>query len=133
MQTFGRHLILELSGCSPEIISDLEKVREYMIQAAIKAGAEVRTTAFHRFRPQGVSGVVVIAESHLSLHTWPEYGYVALDIYTCGDTTEPWRACEFLADCFQAKEIFTLSVKSCLLYTSPSPRDLSTSRMPSSA
>ena len=82
-----------------------------MVAAAKEANAEILKVAFHRFKPQGVSGVVVIAESHLSIHTWPESGYAALDFYTCGDHTDPWRACEFAAKKLGARSMLTTEVK----------------------
>lgn len=66
--------------------------------AAIDCGAEVLGDSFHRFSPQGVSGVVIIAESHLSIHTWPEHGYAAVDIFTCGTTVRPEKAAEVLVE-----------------------------------
>ncbi len=96
MIALGRHVIAELSNCNPDILADLEKVQQSMIKAAKLAGAQVREVAFHRFQPQGISGVIVIAESHLSIHTWPELGYAAVDIYTCGNTTDPESAIPFL-------------------------------------
>ena len=82
-----------------------------MTSAAREANAEVLKVAFHRFQPHGVSGVVVIAESHLSIHTWPESGYAALDFYTCGDHTQPWRACEYAAAQLRATSMLTTEVK----------------------
>ena len=76
----------------PGNTNDLDLIREAMITAAIECGAVVLGDSFHRFSPQGVSGVVVIAESHLSIHTWPEYGYAALDIFTCGTAVQPEKA-----------------------------------------
>ncbi|HXE72258.1 MAG TPA: adenosylmethionine decarboxylase [Candidatus Nitrosotenuis sp.] len=105
MVALGSHIIAELSHCRPELLSDLEQVREAMIRAAQKAGAEIREVAFHRFTPHGVSGVVVIAESHLSIHTWPELGYAAIDVYTCGPHTDPWQACDYLADFFGCRSL----------------------------
>ena len=67
--------------------------------------------AFHRFQPQGVSGVVVLAESHISIHTWPELGYAAMDFYTCGDHTDPWLACEHAARVLGAASMLTTEVK----------------------
>lgn len=106
----GRHVLAELSDCVPERLSDLEAVREAMVRAAVEAGAEVLETAFHRFRPHGVSGVVVIAESHLSIHTWPELGYAAIDVYTCGDQADPLRACQYLVDFFGSRTVVTTVV-----------------------
>jgi S-adenosylmethionine decarboxylase len=111
LKALGTHIIVELSDCNPAILSDVEQVQKILVQAAREAKAEVLQTTFHRFNPQGVSGVVVIAESHLSIHTWPEYGYAAMDIYTCGETTDPWRACRYAATEFQAKQMLTTEVR----------------------
>ena len=110
-KALGTHIIVELSDCNAQILSDVDQVASILVAAAKAANAEVLQTAFHRFSPQGVSGVVVIAESHLSIHTWPEYGYAAMDIYTCGDKTEPWKACRLAAAEFQAKQMLTTEVR----------------------
>lgn len=102
MGPLGQHLVAELSGCRPDRLSDLEGVRQAMLQAAAEAGAEVLDEVFHPFEPQGVSGVVVLSESHLSIHTWPELGYAALDIYTCGPHTRPSRACDHMVGHLEA-------------------------------
>ncbi|MBM3463090.1 MAG: S-adenosylmethionine decarboxylase proenzyme [Armatimonadetes bacterium] len=111
MKALGRHIVAELSLCEPGVLSDIAKVRDIMVRAALAAKATVRESAFHKFEPGGVSGVVVLAESHLSIHTWPEFGYAAIDIYTCGETADPWRACEFLAEKFSAQNISTTVVE----------------------
>ena len=85
MDTFGRHLLVEYHGCDSALLNDQEALERLMIRSAISAGATVVTSTFHKFAPQGVSGVVVIQESHLSIHTWPELGYCSADFYTCGD------------------------------------------------
>ncbi len=115
MKALGTHIIVELSDCNAQILSDVEEVTKILVTAAKEANAEVLQTAFHRFMPQGVSGVVVIAESHLSIHTWPEYGYAAMDIYTCGDNTDPWKACRYAAEKFEAKQMLTTEVRRGLL------------------
>lgn len=107
----GRHVLVELSHCAPERLSDLEGVRAAMVGAAHVAGAEVREVAFHRFNPRGVSGVVVISESHLSVHTWPELGYAAIDVYTCGAHTDPLAACDYLAMVFEAQSVTSTIVE----------------------
>ncbi len=84
METVGRHLIAEFYRCDLSMLDDVEAIRSHMHAAAVAVGASIVGDTFHRFTPQGVSGTVVIAESHLSIHTWPENGYVAVDIYTCG-------------------------------------------------
>ncbi len=97
MKTIGRHLIAEYYDCRREILDDASSVRQAMLDAAHAIGATVLGENFHQFDPQGVSGTVVIAESHLSIHTWPENGYVAVDIYTCGGL-DPRIGFELLAD-----------------------------------
>jgi S-adenosylmethionine decarboxylase len=99
-ETIGHHYIVEASGCDPKIIGSVEKVQQILVKAAEVAGAQVWSISFSRFPPHGVSGVVVISESHISTHTWPEYGYVALDIYTCGKHVDPEKAVVFAVEAF---------------------------------
>ena len=104
MKVLGRHLLVEYHGCDPEILNDLERVKKFMLEAASESGATVLDASFHYFTPQGVSGVVVIAESHLAIHTWPEYGYAAVDIFTCGNVVDPWKAFHYLRSTLDSKE-----------------------------
>ena len=103
MNALGRHLLVELQDCNRESLNDLNFIRDAMVQAAVDCGALVLGESFHRFSPQGVSGVVVIAESHLSIHTWPEYGYAALDIFTCGTDVQPDKAAEVMVEKLESK------------------------------
>ncbi|NLL19442.1 MAG: S-adenosylmethionine decarboxylase proenzyme [Clostridia bacterium] len=105
MNALGRHVLAEIYGCDFDILNDLKKVEEIMVNAALEAGAEVREFVFHKFSPQGISGVVVISESHLAIHTWPELGYAAVDVFTCGDRVNPWDACKFLTEQFNAQHV----------------------------
>lgn len=115
MKALGCHIVAEMSLCDPQILADLERVKGSMVAAAEVANAEVRETAFHRFIPHGVSGVVVIAESHLSIHTWPEIGYAAVDIYTCGSHTDPMLALQYLSEQFSCKRMTTTTISRGLL------------------
>ncbi|MCK9221520.1 MAG: adenosylmethionine decarboxylase [Limnochordia bacterium] len=96
----GRHILCEAYGCRFETLDSLKMVEKVLVEAAIQAGADVREVAFHQFSPQGVSGVVVISESHVAIHTWPEYGYAALDVFTCGDNVDPWDICRIILEQF---------------------------------
>ena len=107
----GRHVLCEAYGCDPKVLDDRDQVENIMVQAALHAGAEVREVAFHKFAPQGVSGVVVISESHLAIHTWPEYEYAAIDVFTCGDTVDPWNALNYMLEHFKAKDTDSSEVK----------------------
>lgn len=111
MKPLGRHVLAEIYGCDFEILNDANKVERVMVDAALEAGAEIREVAFHKFSPQGVSGVVVISESHLAIHTWPELGYAAVDVFTCGDKVDPWDACNFLTGEFHAKHLTAKEMK----------------------
>jgi S-adenosylmethionine decarboxylase len=108
MNALGRHILAEIHGCDSKVLNDITGVEEIMVQAALSSGAEVREVAFHKFSPQGVSGVVVISESHLAVHTWPEHGYAAVDVFTCGDSVNPWDACNYIVEKFGAQN-FTAS------------------------
>ncbi len=110
MNALGRHILAEFYECDPEILNDVEKVEIYMKRAALECGATIVNSVFHTFNPHGVSGVVVIAESHLAIHTWPEYGYAAVDVFTCGDTVDPWVATRVLQESFRAKNIKTVEL-----------------------
>ena len=98
----GHHYIVEASGCDPKVIGDVAKVQQILVKAAEIAGASVWAVSFHKFPPKGVSGVVVNSESHISTHTWPEYGYGALDFYTCGDTIDPEKGLFYAVEAFGA-------------------------------
>jgi S-adenosylmethionine decarboxylase proenzyme len=84
VNTSGNHLLAEYWECGA-VLDDVEYIEVVLRRAAAVAGARVLRAWFHRFSPQGVSGVLVIQESHLSIHTWPERSYAAVDLYTCGD------------------------------------------------
>ncbi len=102
MKALGRHILVEFSGCNAEVLNDVSVIEKSMIEAAQIAGATVINSTFHHFSPWGVSGVVVIQESHLAIHTWPEYRYAAVDLFTCGDSVDPWVSFEHLKKSFQA-------------------------------
>lgn len=85
MNTRGRHLLVEYTGCDFDVLDDLKRIEALMNEAARAARANVVASVFQPFEPQGVTGVVVVEESHLSIHTWPEYGYAAVDFFTCGE------------------------------------------------
>ena len=92
----GKHCILELYGCDQRKLNDEASLRTTITMAAKRAGATLLNLITHRFEPQGVTGLALLAESHISIHTWPENGYAAVDVFTCGDHTMPESACEHL-------------------------------------
>lgn len=82
-----------------------------MVGAAKAANATIVDVSFHEFNPFGISGMVIIAESHLSIHTWPEYNYAAVDIFTCGDVINPGDAARYLIECFESSNPSIVEVK----------------------
>jgi S-adenosylmethionine decarboxylase len=98
LHALGRHLLLELFDCDAEAINSLETVKTSMVEAAKRAQATIVDVVFHEFNPFGISGVVVIAESHLAIHTWPEYRYAAVDVFSCGDVLQPQVAADYLVE-----------------------------------
>ena len=96
MNALGIQLMLELKNCNRDLLNDLPYIRDSLLQVAEEIGATVVGQSFHQFSPQGVSGVIAIAESHLCIHTWPEYGYAAVDIFTCGEGFKPQDAVDLV-------------------------------------
>ena len=118
MQALGRQILIEFYDCQAEILTDRDRVRQYMLEAARHAGATVISDTFHHFKPDGISGVVVIAESHISIHTWPEHRYAAVDVFTCGDSVDPWGVPHYLQEKLHAKSVSSMEIKRGLF---PSP------------
>lgn len=111
MHALGKHLLVDLRDCNTEAIRDLKAVRDALVEAAKAASATIVDISFHEFSPFGISGMVVIAESHLSIHTWPEYGYAAVDIFTCGDLIKPEAAAAFLIERFGSRNPLVVEMK----------------------
>ncbi len=104
MEALGRHVLLELRCCNRDKLNDLPFLRATMLNAAEETGATIIGEIFHQFSPQGVTGVVAIAESHLCIHTWPEYGYAAVDIFTCGESFNPTEAASLIIEELESED-----------------------------
>jgi len=111
MDTIGYHYVVEASGCDPKILSDANKIREIFLRAAEIGNMEVKASYFFKFSPTGVSGMVIVAESHVSIHTWPEKGYAAIDVYTCGENADPEKAVDYILDAIGAEYAHVSEVK----------------------
>jgi S-adenosylmethionine decarboxylase proenzyme len=92
MTALGKHLLVDFHGCDPSLLDDVAHVQTAMETAAQAAAATVLQAHFHRFSPCGVTGVLTLRESHLAIHTWPEHGFAAVDLFTCGTIVDPWKA-----------------------------------------
>jgi len=110
LKSLGKHLLVEFYGCNKKKLNDLKFIEEAMTEAAKESKSTIVQVVFHKFSPHGVSGVVVIAESHLAIHTWPEHGYAAIDLFTCGEETDPWAAFYYLSEKLEAKIRTTLEL-----------------------
>ncbi len=111
MQALGRQILVEFYDCDKDILNDVVAIRDAMMEGTRRSGATIVTDTFHAFSPHGVSGVVVIAESHVTIHTWPEYGYAAVDVFTCGETINPWVIQKHLEDAFDSKKVSSMEMK----------------------
>lgn len=100
----GKHCILELYQCDKHKLNDEAFIRTAITSAAKYAGATLLNLITHHFEPQGVTGLALLAESHISIHTWPENRYAAVDVFTCGDHTMPQRACKFICNELSAEK-----------------------------
>lgn len=105
MKILGRHALVDLYECDPALLDDFDYLKTFLTDVAEKMSCTVVQSTFHRFSPQGVSGVIVIAESHLSLHTWPEHRYCALDFYTCDESSPLDRFPELLKEGLKAGRV----------------------------
>lgn len=101
-QVIGKHALFELHGGNPNLLNDEDFVKSALTEAAEVAGATLLSLVSHKFSPQGVTAVALLSESHISLHSWPEFGFASIDCYTCGSHTDPEAACKSLKDAFEA-------------------------------
>ncbi|MBE8365081.1 adenosylmethionine decarboxylase [Leptospira borgpetersenii] len=111
MNALGKHVIAEFYECDYETINNHELVEDIMLKSVDLSGATTIKSVFHRFSPYGVSGVVVVSESHFAIHTWPEYGYCAVDVFTCGDLIDNQAALDYLKEKFGSKNVSVAEMK----------------------
>ena len=111
MDTLGKHVILEMWGCCKDTIDNVEVVKEILVKATASVKATLVDVVCHRFSPYGVTGVAILAESHIAVHTWPERGYAAADIFICGSAINPRDAAAYMTEAFSAKETSFLELK----------------------
>ncbi|KHE94054.1 MAG: adenosylmethionine decarboxylase [Candidatus Scalindua rubra] len=111
MEAYGRHLLLEMWDCNRYILNDPEKITQIMCTAANDAGATVVKSIYHEFNPPGITAVAILSESHISVHTWPIEGYVAVDVFTCGTVADPQLAIKSLLEGFEPKEHTSVEIK----------------------
>lgn len=104
-KSLGEHLLADFYDCNKDILKNLYLIKYYMHEAAIRANATIVTEEFHHFNPWGVSGAIIIKESHLTIHSWPEYGYAAVDIFTCGESLQLWSALKYLQEKLECKNM----------------------------
>lgn len=114
-KALGTHLLLEMFGCDPNSLRDQKIVERILIESAEKSNAKIVGVFFHQFQPYGVSGAVIIEESHFTVHTWPEHGFAAVDLFFCAEDVDSEKAIEVLRRGFKAKQINVIEVKRGLL------------------
>lgn len=103
LEQLGRHILVEFYNCDRDILGDHENIESFMCEAARRSNATIVNSCFHKFNPWGVSGAVIIQESHLTIHTWPEYGYASVDLYTCGESVNPWVGFSYLEEVLKSE------------------------------
>lgn len=111
MKALGRQILVEFYDCDADVINDVTMVEDILLTATRAAKASIISHNFHKFSPHGISGTVVIAESHVAIHTWPEYNYAAVDIFTCGETIDPWVIQEYIKEHFISKNVSSMEMK----------------------
>ena len=111
MHHLGTHILIELYECDKDLLNDPDKIEVIMKDAAIKSAATIVSSHTNLFNPHGVSGVVVIAESHITIHTWPEHGYAAVDVFTCGETVSPWKVKDVMEEALSSQRCSAMEVR----------------------
>ncbi len=111
----GTHILIDFFDCDVEFLNHRKTIEDCLSEAAIICGATIVEKVIHQFNPHGISGVIVIAESHIAIHTWPENQFVAIDIFTCGDCLNAERAIDFLKKSLCASDIKVQNINRGLL------------------
>ncbi|MCX6111987.1 MAG: adenosylmethionine decarboxylase [Proteobacteria bacterium] len=106
----GRHVLVDLHGCNPELLKRVDFISKVMYEAAKQSEATIVGKFFKQFEPWGVSGVIIIAESHISIHTWPEHGLASIDYFSCSEAPKIDLAIQYLKDVLEAKTSDELEV-----------------------
>lgn len=101
----GRHAIADIYNCNCPKMDDLKYIKNLVMTSAKEAKLTVVDNKFYKFNPIGISGVLILSESHLTIHTWPEYNYIAVDVFTCGAEINPVNACKIIAKNFDSKSM----------------------------
>ena len=99
-----KHILFDLEGCDADLLDDARHVRNTLFHSAILSNSKILKIDFHQFTPQGVTGFALLADSHISIHTWPESNVAKCDIFTCGAKSTPEKAVEYLVEAFKASK-----------------------------
>jgi len=100
-----RHILFTLKGCDSDLLDDENYIRDTLYHASVQCNSTLLALNSHKFQPQGVTCVAMLAESHISIHTWPEVGMAVCDVFTCGEHTEPQKAVDYMHMVLHAKDI----------------------------
>jgi S-adenosylmethionine decarboxylase len=109
--TFGRHVAMDTWGVDFDVLNDAKTLQHHMVEAAKACGATVLSVQAQQFEPQGATVLVLLSESHISIHTYPEKGFAALDCYTCGETVDPQVAIEYMVSVLKPKQVYPKMLK----------------------
>lgn len=118
-RALGTHILVELYGCNGRTLERVAYVEDALVRAAYESNAHIVSHFFHEFEPYGVSGVVVIEESHYTIHTWPEYRYAAIDLFFCSETVDAERALEVLRRAFEPEHVDVMLIRRGVLDRTP--------------
>jgi len=105
----GIHLIIDFHG--GKIIENRQEIKTILIETAKKSKNNPLEITIHKFKPRGITGIILLAESHISIHTWPEKNYIAIDIFSCGEKSQPYKGLEYLKEVFAPKKVKVREVK----------------------
>lgn len=111
MKIIGKHITVDMYGCSFESLDNMDFVKHAMLTAVNEAQMTLLDFTSHKFEPQGLTALALLAESHMSIHTYPELGYAAVDVFTCGDHSRPDKAVAILKDFLKPTKVKTTNIR----------------------
>lgn len=109
-KTYGRHVLADVWGVEFNRINDIEFLKEHMYKAAEKSGATILAMEYEAFKPCGATVLILLSESHLSIHTYPEKGFAAIDGYTCGEDVDPEVSLNYLLNILEPQKIYSSKI-----------------------
>lgn len=111
MKAIGKHITADMYGCKFSDLNNIEFIKSAMLAAIRESNMTLLDFSYHKFEPQGLTALALLAESHMSVHTYPELGFAAIDVFTCGEQSRPDKAIRIIKECLHPEKLKTTNIK----------------------